>query len=199
MNARRRTRRVLAVLAVAALATALLAAAGCTSKDTALKDIADPNGLFHFKVPSEWQSTVVQGLTLVYASPELPKTDTLPDTLTLAVYPSYDATDIPLPEQLKGVVERRSKNRNWRSYQASEPTSVTVGEREGVSLDVSGVDANGAAFDARFYLVRTGDQQVGFFAVAPKGGLAKYHGDLAAIIGQRWYWHRPEAETTANP
>ncbi|MCL4079326.1 hypothetical protein MX659_06990 [Coriobacteriia bacterium Es71-Z0120] len=198
MQTTSRARRALLALAILAFATLLAATTGCAKKVT-LVDVSDPNALFHFKIRSDWQSTTVQGLTLVYASPELPKSDKLADTLTLAVYPSYDATDVPLPEQLKGVIERRSKNRHWKSYEASEPTSITVGGRPGVSADVSGTDANGTAFDARFYLVRTGDQQVGFFAVAPKGTLKRYEAELAAIMKDRWYWHRPESETTATP
>lgn len=192
------TRRVMLALTVLAFAAALATMVGCAEKIT-LVDVSDPNALFHFKIRSDWQSSTVQGLTLIYASPELPKNDKLADTLTIAVYPSYEATDAPLPEQLRTVIERRSKNRGWKSYEASEPASVTVGGRTGVSIDVSGTDANGADFDARFYLVRTGDRQVGFFAVAPKGTLQRYEEELSAIIEDRWYWHRPEKETTPTP
>lgn len=173
---------------LAAVVALLVVLSGCAQKVT-YKDIADPNGLYHFKVRSNWQSTLLSGVNLVYASDKLPASDALADTLTLAVYASYEATDVPLPEQLQTVIERRAENRGWKSYQRSEATSVTVGGREGVAIDVTGVDANRTKFDARFYLVRAGNRQVGFLAVAPAGKLATFDDELKAIITERWFWH----------
>lgn len=200
-----RRSRVAAVVKIARLAgiaavfVLLLAGTGCAQR-IGYKDIADPNGLYHFKVRSDWQSTLVGGVNLVYASKELPKSDKLADTLTLMAYPSYEATDVPLAEQLENVIALRAKNRGWRSYERSKPASITVGGHEGVAVDVSGVDANGAEFDGRFYLVRAGDRQVGVLAVAPSGKLAQFDPELDAIVTQRWFWHGPAAKgTTQTP
>lgn len=182
------------------IAVALLVALGGCAQKVTYKDVADPNGLYHFKVRSDWQSTLLNDVNLVYASDELPAADKLADTLTLAVYASYEATEVPLAEQLGNVIERRAENRGWKSFERSEATSVTVGGREGAAIDVSGVDANGAEFEARFYLVRAGDRQVGFIAVAPAGKLAEFDAELNAIVTERWFWHGTlGGETTKTP
>lgn len=184
-----------ALLCVAALAAALT---GCTlfGGEPASQTVADPQGLFHFKVPASWQVNVEQGLIAVYAAEEPPESSAL-DALSLVVLSaSAEETTTAVAERVASIVAARAASRGWQEYAVGEAEDVAVGSRTGVRVEVSGTDADGVAFEGAYQLVRTSGVEVLVVAVSPEGRWAQDRESLDDIFEQ-WYWLRPETETPA--
>ncbi len=183
---------VVVVILVLLLSVAVLSACSFTEKEPETQTVSEYNGLFHFKVPAEWQTISDSTLVAVYAAEELPKKDEL-ETLSVIVVAAPETTETPVPVLLEETVERRATDRGWSDVETSEPEPVTVGGREGYAVEIAATDANGIPFRARFYLVRTSEHDVLIAAIAPEDTFDDFSDDLDALT-EEWYWHQPPSK-----
>lgn len=164
---------------------------GCDSR-SALTTVSDSSGLFHVRVPEDWQSNPSQGVMALYAADKLPETeDQAFENLSVAIYTSDAAGTQPVADELVELVQARAADRAWRDSELGQPTEMTVGKRQAWSMDVSGTDSGGRAFSGRATLIRTNGREVLAFSVAPK---AEWADQVDAVDGlfAEWYWHSPE-------
>jgi hypothetical protein len=190
------SRRPLTALLAAALA--IVAITGCSNSgsSTSQKTVSDPNGLFHFKIPADWQSNTEQGLITVYGAEDLPESGEI-DALSLIVLSgSTEDTGTPVGAKIVEIVDQRAASRGWTDYSVSDPGEVMVGDRPGARVEVAGVDAEGVAFEGAYHIVRTAGSDVLIVAVSPDGGWSRDREQLDDVFEQ-WYWLRAETEDQA--
>jgi hypothetical protein len=184
-------RRLITALLAAVIATAAFTGCSASVGGESQKTVADPNGLFHFKVPAEWQSNTEQGLITVYAAEELPDSGEL-DALSLVVLSgSVEDTTTPVEAKVVEIVGLRAASRGWSEYSTGEPEDVMVGNRPGIRVEVRGSDAEGVEFEGAYHLVRTAGSEVLVVAVSPGG---QWDSDRERIddVFEQWYWLRGE-------
>ncbi len=184
---------VLAVLALAVLV-------GCSAREPQVKDVADPTGSFHIKVPSTWNAGTTSGVLIVYAGKELPADGRI-EGLTMTVYPGQETTDGPLPAYLESLIDRRARSRSWKEYSFTEKAApTTIGGLPAAACIIQGVDGAGAAFDASVWIVPKGSEAFIVMAVTPKGAYATYRSQVERIMQKDWYWHGSvDATETTTP
>lgn len=201
MNSSARARTLRIALLVLAL-VALLGVAACKDTDANLRDVADKSGLFHFKVPSDWQYLVGDGMISVYADEELPAEDEIADSLSIVVYVSRTATETPVADTLLAYVDFWGEGRGWGSASVTDPEQTVVGGRDGMRVDIEGTDGSGRAFRATYVWVRTAGQEVLITAFAPPENWDDHTAALDDVLSE-WYWHRADDadsdESTATP
>ena len=188
------------VLATISLALLIVALVGCGTAEEK-RDVADSSGLFHFKVPAEWQFQVTSGTTSVYAAEALPEGGAEADALAIVAMVSDTTTETPVPEALVEYVAYWGETRGWTNVEAGEPVDATVGGRAASRVDITATDGNGRAFRAAYIWVRTNNREVLITAVTPPENWDTYAADLDAVLTD-WFWHRPEgtsAEETTTP
>jgi len=204
----RGVRLVVAATFVALLATVLVAGTGCSALDSEPEydTVTDFGGKYHFLVPQGWQSVADSSILAVYASEELPGENEPLDVLSIVVLSGETVEDTPPADMLPAFVEARSVAREWSEAVISEPTSITVGGRPGIVIEVTALDSTGVPFEARFIQVRTAGTDFVIVAVMPGEDFEQAGTELDGIV-ERWYWHVPadnsaeetptaEAETT---
>jgi hypothetical protein len=192
-------RPLAAIVALLAAALALTALTACGSERT--RDVADSTGLFHFKVPDDWQYMIDVTMTTVYAAEELPEEGEDLDALSIVALVSTTATTTPVPDSLTGFVSASRDGRGWTDATLGEPEEVTIGGRPAYRIDIEAADANGRAFRAAYYWVRTSGSDVLVMAVTPADRWSDYEDDLADVL-TNWFWHRPAdaaVEETVTP
>ncbi len=183
------TRLLLPVLLVAVAMAGVVALSGCALLDGSTVSVSDANNLFHFKVPEKWLVTNEGDVLSVYADKRLPVEGEDPSALSLIVLSSTEASSAPVADVLTYLIDARAEQRGWTDVQKGEIGPVTVGGREGVSVQVSATSSEAKAFDSRYYFVRSGGNEVFVAAVAPPGkSIDAYDKDLKRITEQ-WFWH----------
>ncbi len=187
-----RPRTVAAIAALCALGLLLSLASGCSFfEQEQPKTVTDPSGLFHFKVPGSWQSNVTADLIAVYAAKELPESGSL-ESLSILVYSGTpEDTSTPVEDRVTDIIALRAENREWESYETSDPEEVTIGGRPGTRIGVEGVDSEGAEFSGAYHLVRTSGKEVLVIALSPGSGWESDE-QLAADVFEQWFWLKPE-------
>jgi hypothetical protein len=186
-----------AVLISTALLAMTIALAGCSLfADEPDQTVADPEGLFHFKVPGTWQADSETGVIAVYASEDVPEQDSLDAMSILVLSDSTVDTATTTAERLQLLVDGRAESRTWESYETQEPVEISVGDRTGTRLEVSGVDSAGRAFEGAYHLVRTSGSDVLVVAISPADSWAEDREALDSIFEQ-WFWLKPEADDDA--
>jgi len=173
---------------------AALSACGPAETSTELETVNDASGLFHVKVPNDWSSLAEEGLVVLYASDTLPEEERI-DDLSVAIFSTDETTDTPVPETLTFVVDRRAADRSWKDYSRSEPRATSIGGREGSFVEVTGTDANGQDFRARYHYIRTSGRDVLVIAVAPSAMWDVVVPEVDTLIADEWYWHTPAGGT----
>jgi len=190
--------RFLTLLAIAVLSTALLMSASCAKPAPADRDVADSSGLFHFRIPSDWQALVEGNTVSVYAAESLPEEGARADALSMIVYVSSTTTATPVPEGLLAYIDYWSESRGWTDKEVSLPTATTVGDREATRVDITGVDANGNRFQAAYIWVRTAGREVLITAFTPPERWAEYSDDLDLVLEQ-WFWLQDDNTAPEEP
>lgn len=192
------------ILAASLLIAAPLGAAGC-AKEPALRSWGEPTGLFHFKVPEDWQVNVQPSFMTVYAGSEFPSEEIF-DALSVLVFVVVPTEGEPA-DALTTLIENRATEREWQEYEAGEVQDTVMGNRVAYKRHVTGVDARGNAFAADYVLARTNGREVLVVAVAPADSWETDREAVATLLEQEWYWHIPDpavtiggsAEETAGP
>lgn len=183
----RRTIRLALLTSFVAIAM-LLGGCGASSE---LTSVSEATGLFHVRVPEQWQSSSQPGLMVFYDAKELPASeDEAFDSLSIGIYTSDIAGTEPVGERLLKLLQARAVDRAWQNERLGKPAKTTVGKREGWATDVSGLDADGRAFAGRAALVRTNGREVLLFAVAPKEEWDDASVKIEDLVAE-WYWHVP--------
>ena len=182
-------------LAALVIVTAL-SITGCSlfEKDPEYRDVTARDSLYHFQMPSDWQSLVDGTAVAVYAAEELPEPGEAADTLSIIALTANVTTDAPVPDELLRITSNRSIQRSWTDTVISDPIETSVGSREAYSVEVAAIDGSGNPFEGRFHLIRTSGREVLIVAVAPASLYADYVSDMEDIL-ERWYWHQPESQT----
>lgn len=189
-------RRLLAALLAATFAAIALAGCSTSAGGASEKTVADPGGLFHFKIPADWQSSTEQGLITVYGAEELPESGEI-DALSLIVLSgSTEDSGTPVDTKIVEIVDLRAESRGWTDYSVGDPVEVMVGTRPGTRVEVRGNDAEGLAFESGYHLVRTAGSDVLIVAVSPEGQWSRDREQLDEVFTQ-WYWLRSETEDQA--
>jgi hypothetical protein len=201
MNSSARVRTLRIALLVLAL-VALLGVTACKGKDASLRDVADKSGLLHFKIPSDWQYLVGDGMISVYADEELPGEGEAADSLSIVVYVSRTATETPVADTLLAYVDYWSEGRGWSGVSVTDPEQTVVGGRDGLRVGIEGTDGSGRAFRATYVWVRTAGQEVLITAFAPPEDWDDHSAALDDVLAE-WYWHRADdaaaVDSTATP
>lgn len=196
--------RMSALASVLMLAVVLgLTGCGAVGGATELRSVSDPDNLFHFKIPVDWQSSADQGFLSVYADNALPEKGDPAKALSVLVFTSAESSSAPAAEMLTYLVDSRARQREWKSVEKREQKDVKVGGVKGVSMDVSATGTDGREFDSRYIFVRNEGVEAFLVAVAPEGAeIADYDDELASIASQ-WFWHDTanieSTETVRNP
>lgn len=188
-----RTHRV--ALAVIAVMT-ILSVAGCSSLPFGGKttSVSDPKNVFHFKVPEKWQASTDSGFISVYAGRKLPSEGEKPKALSVLVFSTTEATSTPVAKMVDYLVEARAEARGWKSVKPGKGKKVTVGGREGYSLDVVATGSDGSDFESRYIFVRTGGKEVFYVAIAPAGDPITDYDEQIADMTKEWFWHVGETD-----
>ena len=205
---KRTARASTSILAVVSLLALAVLAAGCSllpggdAED--FTTITENSGLFHIKIPSGWSGQSEDGLVAVASTEDMPADVDTIDRFWLLVYPSAQASETPLAEELPFLVEARAEARAWQDAEFGQVETTTIGSRDAVMLEASGSNVDGVAFDGRYYLVRTQGHDIIVTAIAPAGTLDDYVDELDAILTERWFWHgedtpSDEPTTTETP
>lgn len=195
----RRPSGMLALALAAVLLLGLPLLTGC-NREQERETVNEASSLFHIKIPAGWSSHVQQGLMAIYASEETPSTEKL-DNLSMGIFTTRDTTDTPVPEALTYVVEKRARDRGWTAADISSPEVATIGGRDGSALDVTGTDAQGVEFKARYYFARTSGAEVLVIAASPADQWEEHREQVETIVSSQWFWHLPagaESTTTAQ-
>jgi hypothetical protein len=190
------SRRLLSILLAVVFATVAITGCSASGGGASQKTVADPNGLFHFKIPADWQSSTEQGLITVYGAEELPESGEI-DALSLIVLSgSTEDTGTPVDTKIVEIVDLRADSRGWTDYSVGDPEEVMVGNRPGTRVEVAGADGEGVAFESGYHLVRTAGSDVLIVAVSPEGQWSRDREQLDEVFTQ-WYWLRSETEDQA--
>lgn len=177
-------------LLILGLLLASLALPGCGKDPSAeTRSVSDPNDVMHFKVPKSWQVNTDEGFVFVYAGEQLPAEDERATALSMIVMSSRTASDSPEAEMIDYLIDARAAARRWSDVKAGKPTTIELGGRPAVRVDVSAKDASGKRFESRYVFARSGGSEVFVAAIgAPGETLDEYEDDLKRIYRQ-WYWH----------
>ena len=185
------SRRLLTTVLATALATVAITGCSASGGGTSQKTVADPNGLFHFKIPAEWQSNTEQGLITVYGAEELPESGEIAALSLIVLSGATEDTGTPIDTKIVEIVDLRAESRGWTDYSVGDPGEVMVGNRTGTRVEVQGSDAEGVAFEGAYHLVRTAGSDVLIVAVSPEGQWAS-DGEQLDEVFEQWYWLRAE-------
>lgn len=180
-------------LIIAVLSASLTLTAACSLVDPAptLKEVGEHSGLFHVKVPQEWQTTTARGVTALYASSELPSDPEAVTELSMLIFTADVASQTPVPVELSALVGQRAVERGWQEHKVSAPETSAVGEREASRVHVTLTSASGQDYEGDFYLARTSGREVLIVATAPLGSWTE-EAPLVEDVLREWYWHVPE-------
>lgn len=194
MQVRTDSLRRLGTIAAAVALGALLVVMSACGSEPEKRDVADSSGLFHFKVPEEWQVLNEVGRITVYASDALPAEDESIDELSLLVLTSDSVVAAPVDEALPAFLADWAAGRGWSEVSTGTPRAVTVGERAATRVDVEAVGGNGQPFRGAYVWTRTSGYEVLVMAVTPPAEWDSYQDEISAVL-EEWYWLRAEGST----
>lgn len=180
---------------VLAVMLAAMSLAGCSAK---MQEVSDANSWFHVRVPTDWQTQVDAGSLLLYAAKDLPESeDAMLDNLSVLVMSSTEASETPVDEELKYLIDARAKSRGWTDAKIGKPQKVVVGKRQGYASAVSATGADGQDFAGKIALVRTNDREALIVALSSAEG---WSADAALVdeLFAEWYWHQAEKIEAAD-
>lgn len=182
---------------VIALLAALTLLTGCFGGQD-LQSVSDAGGLFHVRVPDDWQANAQPQVLILYGDDKLPGSEQEAfEQLSIGMFVASQASSDPVGPKLTALMDARAKGRGWKSKQVSKPAEISIGGRPGFALDVSGTDAQGREFAGRAALVRTGGSEVLVFAVAPQDTWDKRADEVETLFTE-WYWHTGGSATEAS-
>lgn len=185
-------RRFLPALLIALLVVSV-AALGCSQEKTV--SLPDTTGAYHIVVPASWQHQLANGYIGLYVSDTLPSTPAqAADFPSIIILTTTTASTTPLPVELTTLIKMRAAGRGWRAANVSTPASTMIGNRPAYVSNVNGTDANGAKFQAKFFVGRTSGREVFIAAIAKPDKWSTFSKQVDQLL-KDWYWQLPDTTT----